>query len=262
MLPRVNMVRCDNVDYLLFSSQDSISETIYNTGSWAAPLITISRMFYCDVASPLILDIGANLGAYCIPVAKEIAGNDGSVYAFEPQRIVFYQLCGNVFLNRLDNVHAFMRAIGDADGVVNIPNVDYATSTNIGAFSLDEEIRDRLNAIKIIGQTGTDIPISRLDSLDLPRSPCLIKLDVEGLELKVLSGGRKFLQENRFPPILLEAWNLDWFAARRLTLLGFLNELGYTIFEIGQEIVAQHPAFDRFVEFRVVSGIINMQRTK
>jgi FkbM family methyltransferase len=262
MLPRVNMVRCDNADYLLFSSPDSISDTIYRAGTWAEPLIAMSRMFYADVASPLILDVGANLGGYCIPIAKEIAGAGGSVYAFEPQRIVFYQLCGNAFLNRLDNIHAFMMAIGEDDGMINIPDVDYGASTNIGAFSLDENIRNTLNAIKFVGQIGDEVRISRLDSLTLPKSPCLIKIDVEGLELKVLRGGRKFLHDNRYPPILLEAWQLDWFVEQRLALFGFLHELGYTTFEIGQDVVAQHPAFDRFVEFRVDAGMITMQRTK
>jgi hypothetical protein len=80
--------------------------------------------------------------------------------------------------------------------------------------------------------------------------------------VKVLRGGRSFLHDNRYPPILLEAWQLDWFVEQRLALFGFPHELGYTTFEIGQDVVAQHPVFDRFAEFRVEAGVITMQRTK
>src|SRR5471030_2820668 len=201
MLPRVNLIHGDVADYLLFATDDAISSTIYRTGTWAEALLTISRFFYLDEPAPFILDIGANLGAYTVPIAKEIAAAGGYVYAYEPQRIVYYQLCGNVVLNPLDNVYAHCMALGESDGVVQLPSIDYQNTVNIGGFSVDAAIRDHQNCISTnAAKLEPDVPLARLDSLALPKSPCLIKIDVEGLELQVLRGGAQFFARHDYPP--------------------------------------------------------------
>ena len=53
------------------------------------PLFEFGHNFLKD--GDTILDIGANLGAYSIPIAKDIQSVNGQVIAFEPQRIIFYQ---------------------------------------------------------------------------------------------------------------------------------------------------------------------------
>ncbi|MGP8474073.1 FkbM family methyltransferase [Burkholderia sp. PR2] len=264
MLPRVNLVKTDNADYLLFATRDAISANLYYNGSWDASLLTISQMFYANEKAPLVLDIGANLGAYAVPVAKSIAAQGGMVYAFEPQRIVYYQLCGNVFLNRLENVHAFNVAIGNQDGIIPLPAIDYSRSINIGGFSLDEQFNLRRNSVETVAsQQPSDVPIARLDTLNFPKSPALIKIDVEGLELDVLKGGTAFLERHGFPPLLLEAWNLEWFSEKRAALLDYLKTLGYTWFAMGDELVAQHPSFARQVSFETgADGVIRMNRTR
>src|ERR1043165_865505 len=58
----------------------------------------------------LALDIGANLGSHTLPLAQFV-GPTGGVYAFEPQRILFQILCGNVALNEIGNVRALPFAL-------------------------------------------------------------------------------------------------------------------------------------------------------
>lgn len=250
MLPRVNLIKCKEADYLLFSTDDAISNVLYRTGQWEEYLLAISSALIQNIESPLVLDIGANLGAYSIPIAKSIQNIGGNVIAFEPQRIVYYQLCGNVILNRLDNYQALNKALGDFDGEVEIPDVNYEDNPNIGAFSLNKKYRDCLNNQQYMLEKTTNIPMLKLDSLKLDKHPTLIKIDVEGYELNVLKGGEKFLEEHFFPPILLEAWELDWFSEDKNKLLKFLNYLGYEIsFNIHQEFVAQHPKNTSYIRF-------------
>lgn len=264
MLPRVNLVRGNSADYLLFSTGDAISRTIYARGGWAEPLITISRMFYEGGSAPFVLDIGANLGAYAIAVAQDLQALGGVVYAYEAQRLVYYQLCGNLILNRLDNVHAFHMAIGDEDGAIEIPRIDYASSENIGGFSLDQAIRDKVSAVAIDpAQRAERVAMARLDSIAFPKPADLIKIDVEGFELRVLEGGVGFLEAGGFPPLILEAWRDEWFRERRAELMAFLARLGYTCFEVLDEVVAQHPQHPRHVDFVVQDdGGLQLVRTR
>lgn len=184
--------------------------------------------------------------------------------AFEPQRILYYQLCGNVVLNRLDNFIAINKAVGDYDGDIEIPEINYENNTNIGAFSLDKTYREYLNMERFMENDKALVPIIRLDSLELSNSPALIKIDVEGFQLNVLQGGESFLENHSYPPILFEAWDLEWFKDDKEKLLKFFDHLGYKIsLNIKSEFVAQHPKNSVSVEFnQSENGLVNMMKIK
>ena len=264
MLPRVNIIKCNEADYMLFSTDDSISNVLYRTGQWEDYLLSISRVFLQGLNKPLVLDIGANLGAYSIPLAKGLRDVGGSVMAFEPQRIVYYQLCGNAVLNRLDNFIAINKAVGDYDGDIEMPEINYEENINIGAFSLDKSYRENLNIERFMENKKTSVPILKLDSLKLEESPALIKIDVEGFELNVLKGSENFLEKHSYPAIMFEAWDLEWFQNDKEKLLKFIDYLGYEIsLNIKSEFVAQHPNNSIRIDFsRSENGTINMIKVK
>ena len=49
-----------------------------------------------------MVEVGANIGMHAVPIAKAIAS--GRLICFEPQRVIFQQLCCNLSLNNLTNV--------------------------------------------------------------------------------------------------------------------------------------------------------------
>ena len=91
----------------------------------------------------------------------------------------------------------------------------------------------------------------------------MIKIDVEGLELQVLKGGKDFFERHRFPPILFEAWGNDWFVNERRELLTYLLSMGYEITSFGtDDYVAQHPQNPVRVDFKTdEQGVIQMAMT-
>ncbi|HLH89400.1 MAG TPA: FkbM family methyltransferase [Xanthobacteraceae bacterium] len=133
----------------------------------------------------IALDIGANLGAHTIPMAR-LVGPTGFVFAVEPQRVLFNILCGNIALNELVNIKAFPFALGRAPGVTHIIPLDYSASNNFGGVSLG-------------GAQGDAVPVVTLDQVGLPKAR-FIKIDVEGMELDVLLGAKEVLARDR--PIL------------------------------------------------------------
>src|SRR5262249_3958256 len=81
------------------------------------------------------LDVGANFGSPTTPRARFV-GPGGFVHAFEPQRILFQILCGNVALNELANVRALPLALGRSAGSTKIPPLDYRGVNNFGGIAL------------------------------------------------------------------------------------------------------------------------------
>lgn len=264
MLPRVSKVECHDADYLIFSTSDIISNTLFRTGRWEEHLLQISKFFLQAREQPLLLDIGANLGAYLVPLAKYLQPLGGSVIAFEPQRIVYYQLCGNIVINRLDNVHAIHSAVGEAEGEIDIPEIDYENNRNVGAFSIDPRHRAFHGIETSMKTASSKVRVLPLDTLAVERAPALVKIDVEGHELAVLRGATQFLERHQFPPLLFEAWNFDWYKAEREALLAFVQQLGYQITLFGNaDYIAQHPRNPVQVQFVPdAQGAIAMVRTR
>ena len=83
-------------------------------------------------AGDVALDVGANIGTHTVFLAKAV-GDKGLVAAFEPQRLVFQTLCGNVALNGLTNVTCMLAAVGKERGQVRIPTLDPRAALNFGA---------------------------------------------------------------------------------------------------------------------------------
>lgn len=252
-LPRIARVTCDGFDYSIFATGDYISQQLFKKGSWGRGQQALAEMLLRGAEAPVVLDVGANIGLFTVPVAAMAARAGGRVLAFEPQRIVCQQLCANVFANRLDNVWAFNQAVGAEVGTVDLPTFDYALTENIGAFSLDADLQRRRGLEAGLDRVHTDrVAMVTLDSLEIAGRVRLVKIDVEGTEIDVLRGGRGMLAAQGFPPVMFEAWEDPAFAEQRAALVAEFEGLGYRISPFGRdENLAQHEACDVQVEVRV-----------
>ncbi|WP_431855460.1 FkbM family methyltransferase [Azospirillum sp.] len=248
MLPHVDVVETEIGRYLLFAGDDLISAVLRAYGNWDPVTVATAEMLLdMDGRGGTIIDGGANLGAFSIPIAK-LAGGRYQVLSFEVQRIVYYQLCGNVVLNGVDTVYPFNFGLSDREGHIRIPKPDYTTDGNIGALSIDPAVR----AVRRQAGIGapTDAPqaetqlaeLITLDSLDLT-DVRLIKLDVEGVELSVLRGADRTLRDCGYPPILFEIWDMNKLPGLRAAqeeLFAHVGALGYAITVLGDLALAQH----------------------
>ncbi|MEM7190829.1 MAG: FkbM family methyltransferase [Pseudomonadota bacterium] len=160
----------------------------------------------------IVIEAGANMGTFTVPLAKK-AGANGLVYAFEPQTILFQQLCANLALNDLVNVQACNAGCGAKEEWLPVVRLNPATVNNFGGVSLE----------LLSGKSQTRVRVERLDdALDPPRLD-LIKADVEGMELDVLQGAAELIAKFR-PTLYLEAHDDDAPA-----LITHLQELEYDL---------------------------------
>jgi FkbM family methyltransferase len=175
--------RCRYGTMMYLGRDRYIGRSLTEYGEYSEGEIELFRQ--CLGPGDVALDVGANLGAHTLALAR-IVGPSGTVFAFEPQRILFQILCGNVALNELANVHALPVALGRAAGRAKVPALDYHGASNFGGVSLG-------------AAHGEDVPVVPLDQLEVSRAK-LIKIDVEGMELDVLAGAKATLARCR--PIL------------------------------------------------------------
>jgi FkbM family methyltransferase len=245
MLPNCELVNVFGTQYLVFKGNDLISNAL-KQGGYEIEVFAIAQQILQKHKDGVVLDIGANLGSFTLPLAK--ANPHLTFHAFEPQRIIYYQLCGNTLINGLDNTHCHNFGLSNQRDRFDIELPDYAAEMNIGAFSIDPQVRETEYECPTKGATET-IVVFPLDD-GQHKNVRLMKIDVEGHELEVIKGAYKTLKENNYPPIIFEAWDWKpWYANRREELFDYLKDLGYEITEgKNSNNLAQHPKHGEMIK--------------
>jgi FkbM family methyltransferase len=135
----------------------------------------------------VVVDAGAQYGVTALGLAQ-VVGPQGTVYAFEPQRVLHQTLCSNFAMNSATNCHCKHEALGQQPGEAVVPALDQMTEGCHGCTALD--------ASNYLGET---VKMTSVDTLNLPKMR-LLKVDVEGMELDVVRGAVKTI--NMFKPAL------------------------------------------------------------
>ncbi|MBK9120621.1 MAG: FkbM family methyltransferase [Phycisphaerales bacterium] len=169
-----------------------------------------------------VVDVGANIGYFTF-AAAHLVGPDGRVTAFEASPYMLPALRANAALNGSAPVEIHGVAVSDEHGEAEF---HAAPPTHTGLSSLR----------KIADASGTyRVPTLPLDAL-LDRLPPvrLVKLDVEGAEVRVLRGMRRLVERDR--PFIVSEMNdqyLRELGASAAELFALLQEAGYTLQRIG-----------------------------
>lgn len=146
-----------------------------------------------DVEGKTIIDIGANFGFHSMEFADLVGGN-GKVFSFEPQRLVYYQLCANTIINGYDNITNYNIALSDENTVLKMENLDYHSENTINIGNA------HLNAYTHLAYN--EVEVKPLDSFKF-ENVAVIKIDVQGFEPKVLDGATQTILEHK-PVIFIE----------------------------------------------------------
>jgi len=237
MIPNCELVKVDGTQFLVFKGQDLISNHLKKE-LYENDIHQLALKILMGKPDGVVLDIGANLGTFCVPLARKTPKL--KFHAFEPQRIIYYQLCANTIINSLGNVYTYEAGLSNQEADIELEVPDYTAETNIGAFSIDKEVRENEYECKTSGGKEKMI-LMTLDGIGF-EDVRLLKIDVEGHELEVLKGGIETIKRNNYPPIIFEAWTWKpWYQEKRKALFDYLEGHGYEITELGQNNLARHP---------------------
>ena len=149
----------------------------------------------------VFFDVGANVGIYSIYAA--LRKPKAMVCAFEPEYSNLHQLKMNIINNDLlNNVITFAIALSDQTGVSYLHIQDLTPGA-----ALSTEHRESINKTfgkDVVWKEGVGTSTLDYISENLDIQPNLIKIDVDGNELKILNGGRKVFSNNKLRSIIIE----------------------------------------------------------
>lgn len=152
-------------------------------------------------AGDILVDIGANVGMYSIFAAKT---RGAKVYAFEPESQNYALLYKNIVLNAVsDRVTAYCAALSDEEmfSLLYLSNFHLGDSCHTFGAALDSNLRDRESRYT---QGCFSTTLDKLTARGVLPVPTHIKIDVDGIEHKVLAGCRGTLTDSRVKSVLVE----------------------------------------------------------
>ena len=180
-----------------------------------------------DIGIDLILDIGANTGYFAETIAKALP--NVRLISFEPMSSCYVKLCERMSWHPC--FKAYELALWDSTQELELNANEYSPSSSILELA---PLHKQLYPFAVQTKKET-VRSMRLDDLleEIKFSGrTLIKMDVQGVESKVIQGGREALLKASAVMVEVSFWELYRGQALFHDIYSQLCELGYTF--IGQ----------------------------
>ncbi len=169
----------------------------------------------------VIFDIGANVGIYAVYAALQYPASQ--VLAFEPYLKNVNRLVANARLNGVDNLFPLYMGLSDTNGLETL----YVKDERLGASGsqIGSNVDEHGNAYEVLARER--VPVMSLDSfiavMGSP-APNHVKIDVDGIESRIIRGMTGTLQRPEVKSVLVEV-NLD--AADLEEIRGIFQAAGF-----------------------------------
>ncbi|SEF14648.1 methyltransferase, FkbM family [Rhizobiales bacterium GAS191] len=184
------------------------------------PIDPVHQTFIARWVEPtsIVWDVGGNMGLFSFPAA--LKAHEGRVYTFEPDVELARNLVRGMRRprNRALPITVFSFALSDMDGTADFLIARHGRCMN----KLDgvASWHDNLFETSETRSVGT----FRIDTIAKSRQPPgVLKIDVEGAEMKVLEGGRETIAKHK-PVILIEGPRDLW-----PQMAAFFKDLNYVL---------------------------------
>ena len=227
---RYNQVRNKRIYY--HDNDNYIGNEIRQGKYWESWMFEYIQKYY--VPGKNMIDIGANIGTTSL-MMEEVLSEGCKIYAFEPvyNNITFTNIVQN---GKQDRITLYPIGLGDEDCEMDVNIFPPDEKENYGGMCLLRHCISKTplseactnNCIKEVSNNHTKkISIRKLDHFNF-ENVCLIKMDVEDMEMFVLSGGIKTIIKNK-PVIFLEIRQNMYDIITKSDIFLKLVDIGYTM---------------------------------
>jgi FkbM family methyltransferase len=210
----MNLIKNCRYGMMIYNNSDVwVGRSIEKFGEFSESEVQVFRDAIKE--GDVVLDVGANIGCHTVAFSR-LVGNAGLVYAFEPERLNFNTMCGNIAINNIMNVFPYQKAVGSNSGFILVPELDQNLTVNFGGLTLIGDYSKcpnyKVEIIKI-----DDMSFSKLN---------FIKMDIEGMERFAIEGAKNTI--NQFKPILYVEDDRE---ENHAELIGLLKSINYKCYK-------------------------------
>ncbi len=208
------------------------STDIYLTGgkSHESEIRLAKFMIHNLAKGDCFVDVGAHYGYFSL-LASKLIGNTGQVHSFEAASTTFTLLKKNSITK--SNIEFYHKAVADEKGTITFhefPNL-YSEYNSVDVKQFEN--KDWFSKLTPLKTTVDTIDLSSFFS-QKKLFPKLIKIDVEGAELKVIEGTVTYLQQHA-PLIAMEYLKSERNNVAHQEAVKLLTSLGYAYSIIDRE---------------------------
>ena len=172
----------------------------------------------------VVIDVGANIGYYTLLFAK-LVGEEGRVYAFEPDPDNFELLKRNVEINRYENVVLVQKAVSQKTEEIKL----YLSARNKGDHRT-YTLNDNRDSIAIQSTSLDDYFEADGRIIDF------IKMDIQGSEGDAVLGMQSLFRQNQHLTLISEFWpiGLQRFGIEPAEYLNLLTSSGFQLYDMNE----------------------------
>lgn len=145
------------------------------------------------------LDIGSNVGFFALMAAR-LVGPTGRVYAFEPEPDIHEALTRSARVNGYDHLEVFPFALSDREDELAFYRARDGTASSLVPEAPGKERRYERTLKARVTTLDRLVAEGKLDVSNLTA----VKVDVEGEEVRTVTGMRESLAAGGYPPIWCE----------------------------------------------------------
>lgn len=230
---RIGTARTRHGATMRFDTKDLITRYIYLFGVWEPYTTKVLRLALQE--GDVLLDIGAHVGYFSLLGAK-LVGRTGRVISIEPNPAAVSELRANLVLNSCDNVEVVESAVH-----LNAQRARFWTAapeSNSGAATM-------MSGRRSTGEVGSTafeadaMPLRSLVRAEVLASVKVVKIDVEGAEVTVLTSLLEILPEMRTDVLVLMELGRHTTRAEVTGLVQRMGLLGFTVYRLHNEYGVQ-----------------------
>lgn len=210
--------------------KNEMFRSIYVNGKYDPNMIVVLKAFLKP--GDTLLDVGANCGYISLPLIKAI-GDNGKIIAIEPSTRDYKRLIENISINKLSEIVKPVKfAMGDRVGskTMLIASEERSASNTLGMKFAFQGIEK---------ETTEDVNVTTIDNIvnmENLTKVNVIKLDVEGSEVRCLEGAKDTLAN--FKPVIVMSVNRDALGHSKRTveqMEKILKENGYKTYGLEKD---------------------------
>jgi len=156
-------------------------------------------------SNPTIVDCGANYGNHTIYYVKFM--NAKKVYVFEPIKKIYDVMLEVLNINKIDNVDVYNMGVSAKHEEIQLVSMIPENKGSFAFWYKGEEIEKKPYEMGFKKHIDANHLIAHSVPLDdmINEKIDFIKIDVEGMEMEVLKGAKRLINEYS-PLILIEVW--------------------------------------------------------